>query len=189
MTTISKNKKRVNLLDLVIMVIVLVFIIALVFGVGRLAGVQNKAQGTISGRVTYSVEIKQQDKALLDFLEVGQQLKDGTNKQIMGTIVEIYDEPSEKEVENHADKTITLAKIPNKIDVILEIESEAEMTGPDINVGSFVLKIGKALHCNVGDAAASGTSTGAWYHIKLVLGSAQTQARGGMNQKKFNFFH
>lgn len=38
------------------------------------------------------------------------------------------------------------------------------------------------------DAAASGTTTGAWYHIKLVLGSAQTQARGGLNQKSFNFF-
>ncbi len=38
------------------------------------------------------------------------------------------------------------------------------------------------------DAATSGTSVGAWYHIKLVLGSAQTQARGGLNTTKFNFF-
>ncbi len=38
------------------------------------------------------------------------------------------------------------------------------------------------------DAASSGITTGAWYHVKLVLGAAQTQARGGMNQKKFNFF-
>lgn len=38
------------------------------------------------------------------------------------------------------------------------------------------------------DAAVSGTTTGKWYHIKLVLGVAQTQARGGMNMKNFNYF-
>ncbi len=38
------------------------------------------------------------------------------------------------------------------------------------------------------DAAISGTETGAWYHVKLILGSPQTQARGGMNNKSFNFF-
>lgn len=38
------------------------------------------------------------------------------------------------------------------------------------------------------DAAASGTDEGAWYHVKLVLGAAQTQARGGLNQEKFSFF-
>ncbi len=38
------------------------------------------------------------------------------------------------------------------------------------------------------DAAVSGTEIGAWYHVKLILGSPQTQARGGMNNKGFNFF-
>lgn len=160
MKTTNTNGKRFNLLDLVIMVFALVLIVAVIFGIGRLAGVQGKAKDAVSGRVVYAVELKQQDKELLDYIEIGQPLQDGTNKEMLGTVVEIYDAPSEKEVANHGEKKITIAEIPNKIDVILEIESEAEMTDSNINVGSFAIKIGKTIHCNVGDAVANGTIIG-----------------------------
>ncbi|MCQ2448576.1 MAG: sialate O-acetylesterase [Clostridia bacterium] len=36
--------------------------------------------------------------------------------------------------------------------------------------------------------AVSGTAEPGWYHLKLRLGSAQTQVRGGLDMKRFNYF-
>ena len=37
-------------------------------------------------------------------------------------------------------------------------------------------------------AALAGTETPAWYHVKLILNSPQTTARGGMDATRFNYF-
>lgn len=156
----TNTKKRINLMDLVI---ILMIVAAVVFGIGSLTGVWNKQQKATSERVTFSVELKQQDEALLDYIEEGKLLQDGVSKQVLGTIVAIHETPAERVVENHDAKTIVLAEVPDKIDVVIEAESVAEVTETDIKIGSYDLKIGKAIHCIVGDAVADGTVIGVDY--------------------------
>ncbi len=150
----TSMKKKVNLLDLVI---ILIIVAAVVFGVGSLTGVWNKQQKATSERVTFSVELKQQDETLLDYMEEGSVLQDGVSKQVLGTIVAIHETPAERIVENHDAKTIVLAKVPDKMDVVIEAESMADVTESGIKIGSFDLKVGKQIHCIVGDAVADGT--------------------------------
>ena len=148
------KKTRINLLDLVI---ILILVAAVIFGVGSFAGVLNKKQKATSEHVTFSVELKQQDEALLDYIEEGRLIQDGVSKQILGTIVAIHETPAEKIVEDHDAQTIVLAKVPDKIDIVIEAEGKAEVTDSDIKIGSYDLKIGKSIHCIVGDAVADGT--------------------------------
>lgn len=156
----TSTKKKVNLLDLVI---ILMIVAAVVFGIGSLAGVWNKQQKATSERVTFSVELKQQDEALLDYIEEEQLLQDGVSKQVLGTVVAIHETPAERLVENHDEKTIVLAKVPDKVDIVIEAESVADVTESGIKIGSFDLKVGKQIHCIVGDAVADGTVIGIDY--------------------------
>lgn len=150
----TNTKKRINLLDLVI---ILILVAVVIFGVGSFTGAWNKQQKATSGRVTFSVELKQQDEALLEYIEEGKTIQDGVSKQILGSIVAIHETPAERLVENHDAKTIVLAKVPDKVDIVIEAESVADVTESGIQIGSFDLKVGKTIHCIVGDAVADGT--------------------------------
>lgn len=156
----ANTKKRINFLDLVI---ILILAAAVVFGVGSFTGAWNKQQKATSGRVAFSVELKQQDETLLDYIEEGSVLQDGVSKQVIGTIVAIHEMPAERLVENHDAKTIVLAKVPDKMDIVIEAESVADVTESGIKIGSFDIKVGKTIHCIVGDAVADGTVIGIDY--------------------------
>jgi len=154
MQTTNTKKKRVNLLDLII---ILILVATVVFGVGSFTGAWNKKQKATSERVVFSVELRQQDEALLNYIEEGSLLQDGVSKQVLGTVVAIHETPAEKLVENHDAQSIVLAEVPDKIDVVIEAESAAEVTEADIKIGSYEVKVGKTIHCIVGDAVADGT--------------------------------
>lgn len=161
---ISNTKKRINLLDLVI---ILMIVAAVVFGIGSLTGVWSKQQKATSGRVTFSVELKQQDEALLEYIEEGKTIQDGVSKQILGSVVAIHETPAERIVENHDAQTFVLAEVPDKIDIVIEAESVADVTESGIQIGSFDLKVGKSIHCIVGDAVADGTVIGIDYDVSV----------------------
>lgn len=156
----TNTKNRINLLDLVI---ILMIVAAVVFGIGSLTGVWNKQQKATSECVTFSVELKQQYEALLEYIEEGKTIQDGVSKQVLGSVVAIHEMPAEKIVENHDAKTIVLAKVPDKVDIVIEAESVADVTESGVKIGSFDLKVGKTIHCIVGDAVADGTVIGIDY--------------------------
>lgn len=160
MKTTNTEKKRINLLDLII---ILILVAAVVFGVGSFTDAWNKKQKATSERVVFSVELRQQDEALLNYIEEGSLLQDGVSKQVLGTVVAIHESPAEKIIENHDAQSIVLAKIPDKIDITIEVEGAAEVTETDIKIGSYEVKVGKTIHCIVGDAVADGTVIGIDY--------------------------
>ncbi len=150
----TNDTKRINFLDLCILLVV---VAALIFGIGSLAGVWNQTKNGVDDRISFSVELKNQEKAMLTYIQEGNAIYDGVSKQFLGTVTAVHSYPSVELVENHEEKSIKKAPVPNKIDVVLEISAKAEIGSPDIKIGDYVLKVGKSIHCLVGNAAGSGT--------------------------------
>ena len=150
----TNDAKGINFLDLCILLVV---VAALIFGVGSLTGMWNGTTKSAKDRISFSVELKNQDKAILSYIEEESAIYDGVSKQHLGTVTAIHSYPSTELVENHDEKSIKKSLVPDKIDVVLDISARAEITAPDIKIGDYVLKVGKSIHCLVGDAAGSGT--------------------------------
>ncbi len=169
--TTNSRKKRVNILDLIV---VLAVIAVVALGAYMLFG-DNGKQQAVSSNVQFTVEVTKQDKDVLDYMEEGQTIYDGATKNELGTIVSIQEKPSRTLVENHNAKTVEYVEVPEKIDVILEIEAKAKMEYPNVIVDTVSLKIGKQIYCTVGDAALEGVIIGMDYDTSLLTKKEETK--------------
>ena len=163
--TTNHNKKKLNLIDL----IVVIAIIAVVFSLGYyvlFGGAGNRA--VVNSTVRYTFEAKEMEEDVLSYIHEGQTICDATTKQKLGTIVSIHEKPSVALAENHEKRSIQLVEYPGKIDLVLEVEAKAKMEYPNIVVDDTSLKIGKKLHCIIGDAAMSGTVIELDYDTSLL---------------------
>ena len=73
-------------------------------------------------------------------------------------------------------KTIEYVEIPNKVDVILEVEGKATMEYPNIIIDTVSIKVGKRIDCIVGDAAVNGTVISLDYD-KALLKKKEAQSK------------
>ena len=165
MKTTKPNKRKVNILDVVLLV---VLIVAVVVAAATFTGVLDKKQITTGENITVKFEVRGEEPEILNYLSEGETIIDGVSKEVIGTVVSIYESPAKAIVENHLKNTVESVEIPNKIDVVLEIEGIAKVSPSDISVGSLSLKVGKSLDCIVGGAAASGTIIGIEYDEVLT---------------------
>ena len=168
----TNNKKRINMFDL----IVLLAVIAVVaFGIYALVGRGDAQKQTVSSNVTFTLEAARQPKDMLRYISEGQIVYDSTNKTALGTIVAIHETPARLLVENHDRQTVEYAKVPEKIDLVLEVEAKANIASPDITVDTVSLKIGKQVHCTAGDAAFTSTIIGVEMDESLLNKKEETK--------------
>ncbi|MGN1059185.1 MAG: DUF4330 domain-containing protein [Clostridia bacterium] len=128
---------RVNLLDLLFVVLLIVAIAAayvLFSGRGR-------AAETIP--VTYTLEIQNRDAAYFEHVNEGEQVTDGVTKAYMGEITGFSKKPAQ--VITQADDKLVSAHPAGKFDGYVEIKAEATVEYPDMLLGKEALKIGKAV--------------------------------------------
>jgi len=164
--TKTNSKKRVNLIDLIVLIAIVAIVIFLGYYV--LFGSSDGDQNVVNSNVTYTVEAKMMEKDVLSYIKEGQELYDGTTKNDLGKIVSIHKKPALVLVENHEAQTVEQKEHPEKVDLLLEIESKAKMEYPNIIIDEMSLKIGKQVHCIIGDAALSGTIIGMDYDTSLL---------------------
>ena len=124
----------------------------------------------------FSIETTKNDPEFLNYVEEGKTIYDGATKKELGKIVAIHEKPAREIAENHESKTIEYVEIPNKVDVILEVEGKATMEYPNIIIDTVSIKVGKRIDCIVGDAAVNGTV------ISLDYDKALLKKEGGAKQ-------
>ena len=168
----TNNKKRINILDLIVLLAVVAVV---VFGIYALVGQDAVQNQTVSSNVTFTLEAAKQQKDILHYIQEGQTVYDSTTKTGLGTVVAIHETPARTLVENHDRQTIEYAQIPEKIDLVLEVEAKAKVATSDILVDTVSLKIGKQVHCMVGDAAFTATIIGMESDESLLTKKEETK--------------
>ena len=169
--TTNSSKKRINILDLIV---VLVVILVVALGAYVMFG-NNDKPSTVSSNVSFTIEATRLDEDILEYIKEGQRIYDSTTKKELGTVVSIQEKPSQLLVENHDVKKIELKDVPDKIDVLLEVEAKAQMEYPNLVVGTVSLKIGNKLFCTVGDAAVEGVIIGLDYDVSRMSKKGETK--------------
>ena len=162
----NNSKKRVNLIDLIVLIAIVAIVIFLGYNV--LFGNSDGDKNVVNSNVTYVIETKMMDEDVLSYIKEGQNIYDGATKNELGKIVSIRKTPALVMVENHDAKTIEQVEHPEKVDLLIEVETKAKMEYPNIIVDEISLKIGKQVHCVIGDAALSGTIIGMDYDASLL---------------------
>lgn len=150
METNNKQKKGINIIDLLTVVIL---VGAIIFGAMYLFGGNETKQA--KDTVRFSLESLGVEEEVISDIKEGQIVTDGKTKSVLGKVVSIHKVPARVMVEDHDNETIELKEYPNKIDLTLEIEANAEIGHPDIMLDTFALKVGKHTDCIVGDTKVS----------------------------------
>ncbi len=165
METNKTTKKKMNILDLIVL---LILIVAVLFGVFWLVGGFDEKEKEINETVLFRVEMRGEEAELLNYISEGDKAYDPTTGEEIGVLKTVHEGTAQIMVENHEAKTVEYAEIPDLIDVVFEIEGKAKMEYPNIIVGSDSLKIGKVFRCSVGEAEISGTVIGIDYDANML---------------------
>ena len=150
METNNKQKKGINIIDLLTVVIL---IGAIIFGAMYLFGGNETKQA--KDTVHFSLESLGVEEEMISDIKEGQIVTDGKTKSVLGKVVSIHKVPARIMVEDHNKETIEMKAYPNRIDLTLEIEANAEIGHPDIMLDTFALKVGKHTDCIVGETKVS----------------------------------
>ena len=163
MKTTENGKKRINIIDVLFLIVIVAVVIVAAAG---LTGVTKK-DAEIQNKVELTLEIKNADPEFLDNIEEGQIVYDAITKEEVGNIASVSHKPSRELVENYNSKKLEYADIPDKIDLNVEIEAVATMKQADIMVSENAVKIGKSMSYYTGEAVLSGTIIGIEYDETL----------------------
>lgn len=128
---------KVNLLDLILVVIILAVIAAacILFAGGPKAG------ATLP--VTYTVEIQNKDEAYFAHVVEGETVTDGITGVYVGKIKDFEKKPAV--VLTQADNRIVAASPEGRYDGYVQIEVEAGVSYPDLLASDIELKIGSEI--------------------------------------------
>lgn len=168
----GKNKtkrKGVNILDLIVLV---VFVAILLFAAFKLTGNIHNAgneKKEVQDDVNFTVEYLSSDPAVLKHIEEGDIVYSGANNEEIGKVKSVHQQPARILVENHDAQAIEYVELPDKVDVVVEIESAAKMEYPDIKVDDFSLKIGKKFDCIIDNTPLHGTIVGMDFDDSLLV--------------------
>lgn len=168
----NTGRKKINILDLVFLIVLAAVV---VFAAISMLGVTDKQKDGVQANVKFSIETTKNDLTFLNYVEEGQIIYDGSTKNELGKIVAIHEKPAREIAENYESKTIDYVEIPDKVDVILEVEGQAKMEYPNIIIDTVSIKVGKRLDCVVGDAAVNGTVISLDYDKSLLKKEANSK--------------
>jgi len=150
----NTSKKRFNIFDAVIVILLLIFIAAAVFFLST-------SKKSNSGfKVNYDIEITNIDESLKDAATVGDVIKDGVKKVIIGTISGVEVIPYQIEVTNYEQGTKVMSPIPGRYTVILHCTGDGQMNGNRISVNGFNLGVGTVVHVQSKNFAGTGYCIG-----------------------------
>ena len=143
----ERKKWRVNLFDIVFIVIVLV---AAVFVIRYLGS--SGTGGAISGAsetVVYTMELTEMfgDSAYL--IQPGDALVDHVEKRHMGTVVSVDVRPSTRLEKNTLTGERIITEFPGRLDATVVVKADAIITDSQISVpGGFIVRVGVRVSAN-----------------------------------------
>lgn len=147
----KKTKKRPNLFDIVIL-LVLLGIMAVVWFL-----VHGSGEGTETVTRTYTIELDDLEPGMEKGVSVGDPVTDNVKNYAMGTVVEMSTEPCIALTTDQESGTLRSAQVPGKITLYLTVEAETQETEKNITtVSGYDLKVGTSVSCTVGQLTAPG---------------------------------
>ena len=149
----KNSKKRINIIDLatiILLIAVLIFVVIKVPDVKEIVGSDNAT------KVTYIVETQNQDSEILDYFKVGDKVFEDESLKQMGFVTGITQKPYIMHTEDKHNKTILEQKVPDKINVYIEISADGVRKNGNIAVDSVNVLVGKTIDLNIGSACIKG---------------------------------
>ncbi len=137
----SENKKRFNLIDLLIIIVVIGAIFVAVKYFNGSAGNGN-SEGDI---ITYKLNIQSEQQYLIDEIQIGDKVFDSVKNFEIGEVTDIVTTEAVDSVydaEQNKYKTITL---PERYDLLITVKSKGIEKEDGIFVNGIKLQIGKSM--------------------------------------------
>lgn len=156
---------KLNILDLFIIAFVV-----LVLVLGGLYFTRDNANASDKVKVQYTVEVLAKDASYIEHIVPGEKVVDGVTKQDMGKIVSFTQKDAMQIKEDMVGKKFVASKIPDKKDVYITMELDADINYPDICSGSEKIKIGKGVALRSESVAMHGYIVGIDYDLDEIRG-------------------
>lgn len=134
--------KKINLLDAVI---ILVVIIACLFGYKFISNKQTETFSGNSNKVEYVIRTMESMPEAFKMIEEGTTIYDSLKNYQIGTVTKKELVPTEKYEINLSDGTYEKTELPMEetVDMVLTIEANAKITDQNILIGDYIIKVGK----------------------------------------------
>lgn len=135
----EKKRWRINLFDIVIILVVLCLGIALYAFTHKTVVVETK-------KVTYQLEMIECPEGFAEKIHVGDKLTDNIKNYHMGTVVAVEAEPATKLGDDRVNGAIVERPLPGLETIKLTVEANVTESNSDLKVdGGYVVKAGKEI--------------------------------------------
>jgi hypothetical protein len=145
------KKRRFNLFDLIVLIVV----VALAFGAYLFLGRSEGAAAGTAVKVTYQVEITHVREQIKDSATVGDPVIDAVKRYRLGTLTRVNVLPQEEIVANRAQQTLIETRNPYLYKVQLTIEADGMLRDGQVTVDGATILVGGRM--SVRTAHFSGT--------------------------------
>ncbi len=135
----SENKKRFNLIDLVIIVVV----IGALFVAWKFL---SSGTQTAGDEVFYKVNILKTEQALVDQIQVGDKLFDSVKNFEIGEITDVVVYDASESVYDEENNTFKVVSVPERKDVLISVTGKGYSSNSGTVVNGYELYIGKKMY-------------------------------------------
>lgn len=134
--------KKINLLDAVIIIVV---IIACLFGYKYISNQQTEVISGKLNKIEYVVRTMESVPEAFNMIEEGTSIYDSLKNYEIGTVTKKELVPTEKYEINLSDGTYEKTELPieNTADIMITIEANASISDQNISIGDYIIKVGK----------------------------------------------
>lgn len=132
---------RFNSLDWLIIVLVVVIIGGAYFGLNY----RSKSLAVPQMPISYDLEIKAVGSDFMDNAKAGSLIYESTKGNKMGKVTKVDVKPAESINQDTVNGKFVLATVPNLYDVILTVETNAQVSSSSIVTDGLELKVGKKI--------------------------------------------
>ena len=149
----KNNKKRINIIDLIF---VIILIAVIVLGVSKLTDIKNMSGSSVKAKVIYTVEVANEEPDIMNYINTGDKVFEDESLKRLGTVSDVIQRPYLLTTEDTENKKVLIQEVPNKIAVDIKIEADADKMIGNISVDSVNLLVGKTIDLNVGNSFVKG---------------------------------
>ncbi|MCQ4727040.1 DUF4330 domain-containing protein [Anaerotignum faecicola] len=132
----TKKKFKINLFDIVLIIIVLAAILVGYKFTHKEVAVETKT-------IRYTFELTDNDEGFTDLISVGDEITDNIKNYYMGRVVDVKKVPYTELVDSQELGKVVETEIPGRETAIVTVEANVTENGPDLKVnGYFTVKGG-----------------------------------------------
>ncbi len=149
----ENNKKRINIIDLLAL---LILILAIAFGVYKVTDIKNIVKSPVKAKIVYTVEVANENPEIMDYIKPGDLVFEDDSLKSLGTVLDVTQRPYKVTTEDKENKRVLMEEIPGKIAADIKIEADADKVNGNLSVDSINILIGKTIDLNAGNGFVKG---------------------------------